>query len=95
MWKTVDFWVAVLVAVAVKVKTSKRLSAWQVITTIFVAVGAAYVATDYTVDRTGLSEPVAAALVALTAEGLMRWVLVALDDPRAAIGLWHAWRNGK
>lgn len=93
MWKSVDFWIAVLVAVVVKVKTSKRLSAAQVVTTIFVAVGAAYVATGYTVERTGLSEPVAAALVALTAEGLMRWVLVALDDPKIALNAWRAWRG--
>lgn len=93
MWKTLDFWLAVAVAVVVKVKTSKRLSAWQVTTTIFVAVGAAYVGTDYTVERTGVSEPVAAALVALTAEGIMRWVLMALDDPSIAIELWKGWRK--
>ena len=93
MWKTVDFWLAVAVAVVVKVKTSNRLSAWQVATTIFVAVGAAYVGTDYTVQRTGVSEPVAAALVALTAEGVMRWLLMALDDPGMAISLWREWRK--
>lgn len=93
MWKTVDFWLAVAVAVVVKVKTSKRLSAWQVATTIFVAVGAAYVGTDYTVQRTGVSEPVAAALVALTAEGVMRWLLMAIDDPSVAISLWREWRK--
>ena len=93
MWKTMDFWLAVAVAVVVKVKTSKRLSAWQVATTIFVAVGAAYVGTDYAVQRTGVCEPVAAALVALTAEGVMRWVLMALDDPGIAIELWKGWRK--
>lgn len=95
MWKSMEFWVAVGVAVIVKVKTSKRLGAWQVLTTIFVAVGAAYVGTDYAVVRTGVSEPVAAALVALTAEGLMRWILVTLDNPRAAISLLNQWRSGK
>lgn len=93
MWKTMDFWLAVAIAVVVKVKTSKRLNAWQVATTIFVAVGAAYVGTDYTSQRTGVSEPVAAALVALTAEGVMRWILMALDDPGIAIELWRGWRK--
>lgn len=93
MWKTMDFWLAVAIAVVVKVKTSKRLNAWQVATTIFVAVGAAYVGTDYTAQRTGVSEPVAAALVALTAEGVMRWILMALDDPGIAIELWRGWRK--
>lgn len=93
MLKTVEFWVAVAVAVIVKVKTSQRLGVWQVLTTIAVAVGAAYIATGWVMERTGLSEPVAAALVALTAEGVMRWILLALDDPRQAIALWKEWRR--
>ncbi len=93
MLKTAEFWVAVAVAVIVKVKTSQRLGIWQVLTTIVVAVGAAYVGSSWVMERTGLSEPVAAALVALTAEGVMRWVLLALDDPSRAIALWREWRK--
>jgi hypothetical protein len=93
MLKTVEFWVAVAVAVIVKVKTSQRLGLWQVLTTIAVAVGAAYVGSGWASQHTGLSEPVAAALVALTAEGVMRWILLALDDPRQAIALWKEWRR--
>lgn len=92
-WKTFDFWLAVAVAIIVKVKTSKRLGPWQVATTIFVAVGAAYVGTEFTVERTGVPEAVAAALVALTAEGVMRWLLMAVDDPATAISLWREWRK--
>ncbi|MFN3647850.1 MAG: hypothetical protein ACK4S2_15310 [Gemmobacter sp.] len=93
MLKSLEFWIAVGVAVVVKIKTSQRLNLWQVVTTIAVAVGAAYVGTEWTQARTGLPEPVAAALVALTAEGLMRWLLLALDDPRRAIELWREWRK--
>jgi hypothetical protein len=93
MFKSVEFWIAVLVAVVVKIKTSKRLGPMQVMTTISVAIGAAWVGTDWAMERTNLPEPIAAALVALTAEGLMRWVLIALDDPRAAIAIWKEWRG--
>lgn len=93
MWKSVDFWVAVAVAVLVKIKTSRTLRPWQATTTIVIAVGAAWVATPLVIGRTWLTEPVAAALVALTAEGLMRWTLVALDDPRQVIALWRLWRG--
>lgn len=72
MWKSADFWVAVAVAVLVKIKTPRTLRPWQATTTVAIAVGAAWVATPLVAGRTWLTEPVAAALVALTAEGLMR-----------------------
>jgi hypothetical protein len=91
--KTFEFWIAVAVAVLVKIRTSRSLGWWQTLTTIAVAVGAAYVGTDWAQARTGLPEPVAAALVALSAEGVMRWLLIALDDPKKAIDLWRDWRR--
>ncbi|MDN3713460.1 hypothetical protein QWZ10_20040 [Paracoccus cavernae] len=57
------------------------------ITTIVVAVGAAWVATDYTAEVLGVPEPVAAAIVTLTAEGAMRWLLMAVDNPKNAISI--------
>lgn len=91
MIKTLEFWIAVAVALIVKIKTSKSLGPWAVFTTIAVAVGAAWVGTGWVVEVAGIPEPVAAALVALTAEGVMRWVLLALDNPREAIVLWREW----
>ena len=93
MLKPLEFWVAVFVAVIVKIKTSRSLGPWQVITTVVVAVGAAYVASDWVSERAGLSEPVAAALVGLTAEGVMRWILQAIEDPKATIALLKEWRK--
>lgn len=87
--KSPEFWVAVAVAVLVKIRTSERLTFWQVITTVAVAVGSAYVAAGWVADRFGVSEAIAAALVALTAEGLMRWIIIASGDPIKAIREWR------
>ncbi|ARO14447.1 hypothetical protein BVG79_01101 [Ketogulonicigenium robustum] len=88
-----EFWGGVAVALIVKVRTSKQLGPWQVITTIVVAVLAAWVATEWVSALTGVPQPVAAAIVTLTAEGVMRWVLIAVNDPKQAIELWKAWRK--
>lgn len=93
MWRSADFWVAIAVALLVRIRTSRGLRPWQVLTSAAIAVGAAWVATPLLVARTWLDVPVSAALIALTAEGLMRRVLIALDDPRQAIALWRAWRG--
>lgn len=92
-FKSLEFWIAVAVAVIVKVRTSERLSLPQVCATVAVAVGAAYVAAGWVSEMLGTGEALAAALVALTAEGLMRWVIAALNDPREAIRLWREWRK--
>lgn len=91
--RTPDFWIAVAVALIVKVKTSQQLGPWQVITTLIVGIGAAYVAANYAAQMLGAPEAVAGALVALTAEGVMRWVLIALNNPKTAIDLWKHWRK--
>lgn len=92
-FRSLDFWIAVGVALIVKVKTSASLGPFKVITTILVAVGAAWVGTDYASEVFGVPEPVAAAMVTLTAEGVMRWVLIAADDPKQALDLWKYWRK--
>lgn len=91
--RTPDFWIAVAVALIVKIKTSQQLGPWKVLTTLIVGVGAAYVGTDWAAQVTGAPELVAAAMVALTAEGAMRWILIALNDPKTAIDLWKHWRK--
>ncbi|WP_353429176.1 hypothetical protein [Paracoccus denitrificans] len=92
-FRSADFWIAVGVALIVKIKTSRQLGPWQVLTTMVVGVGAAWVAADYAAQVTGAPMPVAAAMVALTAEGVMRWVLIAVNDPKQAIDLWRYWRR--
>lgn len=93
MLKDIHFWIAVFVAVLIKVRTSERLSWRQVLVTIVVSVGAAYVAASWVAEITNIPEAVAAALVALTAEGLMRLLLVFSSDPAEAIKLWKAWKQ--
>lgn len=93
MWKPIEFWIAVSIAILVKVKSSDRLTFWQVTTTIFVALGAAYVASDFTAERLAIPEPMAAALVALTAEAVMRWVIIFANEPQKAIRLLKEWRK--
>lgn len=88
-----EFWIAVAVALIVKIKTTAQLGPVKVVTTIMVAVGAAWVGTEWTAQRMGIPEPIAAALVTLTAEGVMRWALIAVDDPTRAIDLWKHWRR--
>jgi len=92
-FKSLDFWIAVAVALLVKIKTSSQLGAWQVITTLLVAVGAALVGAEYAAEVFGVPLAVAAAIVTLTAEGVMRWLLIAVNDPSQAIRLWKEWRK--
>ena len=89
MPKPIEFWIAVAIAVLVKIRTSERLSFWQVVTTIVVAVGAAYIASDWVADWSGMHIGVSAALVALTSEGLMRWAIIASADPIRVLREWR------
>lgn len=57
-FKPLDFWIAVAVALLVKIKTSAQLGAWQVITTILVAIGAAWIGSDYAAEVFGVPLPV-------------------------------------
>lgn len=88
-----DFWIAVVVALIVKIKTSQQLGPCKVITTLIVGIGAAYVGADWAGQMIGAPEAVAGAVVALTADGVMRWILIALNDPKAVIELWKLWRK--
>lgn len=93
MQRPIEFWIAVAVAVIVKIKTSQRLTPLQALMSIAVSVGAAYVATAWVSEVSGMSEPIAASLVALTAEGVMRWVLSLSDNPQTALDWIKAWRG--
>jgi hypothetical protein len=93
MWKTPDFWVAVAVATVVKVRTSGPLSFWQSAMTVMVAIGAAWAGAGWVADRMGLPEAIAAALVALTAEDLMRRTLGFIRSPRELVDLWRDFKK--
>jgi len=93
VWKTPEFWVAVAVATVVKLRTSGRLSPLQVLVTVSVAVGAAWAGAPWVSDRFGLPEVIAAALVALTAEDIMRRILIWVSDPGAFVAFVRDWRK--
>lgn len=92
-FRNLDFWIAVLVALIVKIKSSAQIGAVGVITTAVVAIGAAWVGSDYAAEMLRVPQPIAAAMVTLTAEGAMRWLLIAVNDPKQAIDLWKHWRK--
>lgn len=92
-FRSLDFWIAVGVALIVKVKSSAQLGPVSVITTAIVAIGAAWIGTDYAAEILRVPQPIAAAVVTLTAEGAMRWLLIAVNDPKQAIDLWKHWRK--
>ena len=93
MWKSPEFWIAVAIAILVKMRTSSKLSFLQTVYTIVVALGAAYIATEWVSFRTGIPEPITAGLIALTAEGLMRKALCVVENPKEAIDLLKMWRG--
>ncbi|AGT08358.1 hypothetical protein [Paracoccus aminophilus] len=92
-FRSPEFWIAIAIALIVKIKTTAQLGPLKVITTIAVAVGAAWVGADWAAETLGVPVPVAGAVVTLTAEGVMRWLLLAVDDLKNAIDLWKHWRR--
>lgn len=93
MEKTLDFWIAVGVVIMVKIKSSPKLGFWQVSSSITVAIGAAYAGASYASEVFGAPESISGAIVALTAEGVMRWILAGLNNPKEIIDLWKYWRG--
>lgn len=82
---SIEFWVAVAFATLVKLKASKNMSKWAVLTTVLTATGAALVFTKPVLHWLNLEGETytagVAAIVALTAEHLMRQLLeLRLDD---------------
>ncbi len=93
MWRSPEFWIAVAIAILVKMRTSAKLTIWQALSTILISLGAAYIGAAWVEMRTGIPEAISAGLIALTAEGLMRWALKAIDNPRELIDLVKLWRG--
>lgn len=94
IWKDVQFWIAVFVAILIKVRTTDDKLSWpQAITNGLVAVGTAYIASEWVADLAGIPVAIAAALVALTSEGIMRTLLSIANDPTELIRLMRQWRG--
>ena len=88
-----DFWIAVIVALIVKIKSSKQFSWWETSTTIIVGIGSAWIGYEWVAQNTPLNEPLAAACLSLAGEGVMRWVLIILKDPKQIIDLWKYYKD--
>lgn len=89
-WKTPEFWIAVMIAILVKVRTSRKQGLMENAIAVIVALGSAYVFADWVADLTGASEAVSAALVALSAQNLMNWIINASHNP---LEIWRGWRG--
>jgi len=92
-FRSLDFWIAVGAALIVKIRTTRQLSPAKVVATLVVAVAAAWVGAEYAAQVLGVPLPIAAAIVTLTAEGAMRWLLIGVNDPKQIIELWRLWRK--
>jgi hypothetical protein len=92
-WKTPEFWIAVSLAILVKVRTSRKQGLLENAISVVVALGSAYVFADWVSELTGASEAVAAALVALSAQNLMNWIINASHNPTDLLRAW--WGKGK
>lgn len=91
--KPIEFWIAVLVAVIIKLKTSEAKSFVSALVTILVSIGAAYAFTEPLAAMLGYSETLLAALVTLTSESLMRWVLKLVNNPDQLKEWIQVWRG--
>jgi hypothetical protein len=94
----ISFWVAVVGATLVKLLTSPYASIGRAVTTVFVAVFAAWAFTDSALHWFGLGGDTykvpMAALIALTGEGVARIILAGANDPAKLLTLWRQWRGG-
>ena len=92
------FWLAVVGATIVKLFTAPYAGFLQAFTTVFAAVFSAYFLTSPALDVLGLNPEIyttaMAALMALTGEGLMRWVISASRDPGEIFKIIRQWRGG-
>lgn len=91
-----SFWLAILGAILVKIVTSETHSFQRAVTTIIVAVFFAWAFTDAVVAYLNLDQEVfktpAAALLALTGEGIAR-VMMSIKGFDDVIKLWRAFRG--
>lgn len=93
------FWLAAGGATLVKLVTAPYTGLWRAVVTVFAAVFSAFFLTAPMLDLLGLDPEIyttaMAALMALTGEGIMRWVVGAANEPTKIIDLLRQWRGGK
>jgi hypothetical protein len=92
------FWLAALGATIVKLFTAPYSGFVQAFITVFAAVFSAYFLTSPALDILGLDPEIyttaMAALMALTGEGFMRWLIGASNDPSKIFEILKQWRGG-
>lgn len=93
------FWLVVVGAALARVVMAEGRSWPRSAIALFAAIFAAGVFTRPLVHWLGLppaiyTEPLAA-LMALTGEGLMRWIIGVANDPLRLLTILRMWRNGK
>jgi hypothetical protein len=94
-----SFWLAVIGAAGVKLFTSEYTGFLRALTTVVAAIFAAYFFTTPAMTLLGLDEAVyitpMAAIMALTGEGLMRWLMGVSNslptDPSKIVDLFKRW----
>jgi hypothetical protein len=94
-----SFWLAVIGAAGVKLFTSEYTGFLRALTTVVAAVFAAYFFTTPVMTLLGLDPETyttaMAAIMALTGEGLMRWIMGVSDslpsDPSKIVDLFKRW----
>lgn len=93
----ITFWLAVFGATIVKVLTSPYHSLRRTSVMVFVAVFSAWIFTDPVVHHLGLNAEdyrnAVAALICLTAEGVVRAVIHVSNNPQELLEIYKRWRN--
>lgn len=93
----ISFWLAVLGATILKIATSPRMSKWRVVISGLAALFVAWVFTKpalafLELDPDTYTIPVAV-LIALTGEGICKWLIYAANNPKEAIEFLKVWRT--
>lgn len=92
------FWIAVIGAATLKVALSPFTKILPTLVTFFAAIFIAFTFTDPVLAYLNLDPAVyrngAAAIVGITGEGVVRWLLRTASEPGSVIELIKAWRGG-
>ena len=91
-----QFWFAVAGATLFKLLTSEFGGPFRAVATVFAAVFSAWLFTEpalswFALDAETFELPMAA-LIAITGEGVMKWLIAASNDPSRVVTLLKSWR---
>lgn len=94
-----SFWAAAVGAAIVRVITSENHSFFRSTLTVAMALFSSWAFTDPALDWLNLPSETykipMAALLALTGEGVMRFIISIANDPTKGLDFWVKWRSGK